>query len=174
MVFNKVVFKGFLFTISFIILTSCGGSGSSSGSTSTSSGFVKFKLNGSDWESSDANPDNKFDVDAITDHSTLVRVEAFAKDGSYFTLNVHQTSGISTGTYPITDQGMSGFFKYVPTDGDGYVSNGMPDNPGSITISTLTEEKVAGTFYFRLRNAANPDEIIEITEGEFDVEFAEY
>ena len=172
--FKGILLKALLIT-SIAFLISCNGSPSgSSNNSSLSDGEVSFKLNGTEWVSSGEHPEASFAVDAITDKSTMVRVEAFAKDGSFFAITIYKESGVTTGTYPITDQGMSGFFKYVSEDGDGYVSNGMESNPGSITISSLTEEKVTGTFEFKLRNAANPDEVLDIIEGSFEVSFSYY
>lgn len=176
MIQSKPHFSPALIIFIFILSLGCSsgsGSGSSNASTgSPSQGFVTFKLDGIPWESSADHPDNKFDVEAITDHSTMVRIEAFAKDGSYLALSVFkQGGGISTGTYPITDTGMSGFFQYDPEAGGGFLTNGLPDNPGIITITSLTDEKVTGTFQFTMRDAGDPDQLKYVSEGNFDVTF---
>lgn len=170
------LFPTILFLSLLLLVIGCGASsgGSETDSSSeesrvTGKGSVQFKLDGADWISSAEHPDNRFDVAALTDHETMVRVEAFAANGSYITLNVYKESGISTGTYPITDPGMRGFFKYNINGGGGFLTNGMPDNPGEITITSLTREKVTGTFQFQLRDSGDPNKLLKVTEGRFDV-----
>ena len=52
--------------------------------------------------------------------------------------------------------------------------SGMKDNPGVITITNLTKEKVTGTFTFPMRNSGDPEDIRQITEGSFDLRFTYY
>jgi hypothetical protein len=47
-------------------------------------------------------------------------------------------------------------------------------NPGSITITELTGERVAGTFAFAMRSAGDPEDIQQLTDGSFDVKFSKY
>ena len=159
------------------MLASCGPSTSNTSSSSglQDNGVVRFKMDGVDWISGPpGHPEMKFEEEAITDGNTMVRVEAFAADGSHLALTVYSITGISPGTYPITDPGMSGFFKKDFKEGDGFVTNGMADNPGSITITELTTEKVTGTFAFAIRNAGDPDDIRQVTDGNFDLKFTTY
>ncbi|MEZ5041944.1 MAG: hypothetical protein R2828_18755 [Saprospiraceae bacterium] len=138
-------------------------------------GVVQFKLDGADWISGPpGHPELKFEEEAITDGNTLVRIEAFAADGSYLALTIYTTSQIGPGTYPITDVGMQGFFKADFNEGGGYLTNGMKDNPGFITITDMTAEKVVGTFAFAIRNAGDPDDIRQVTAGSFDLQFTKY
>ncbi len=158
-----------------------GGSGSSTGSTSSSlsstsnatdNGEVKFTLDGAQWVSGPpGHPEMNFEEEAITDGNRSVRIEAFAADGSYFALTVFSTAGVGVGTYPITGQGMSGFYKKDFEAGDGYVTRGMNDNPGSVTISRLTADEVEGTFQFAIRSAGDPEKISQITNGSFNLRF---
>ena len=69
---------------------------------------------------------------------------------------------------------MRGFLQFEERGGISYLTNGMPDNPGSITITELTSEKVVGTFNFRMRSAGDPEDIKEATSGSFDVRFTTY
>ena len=163
------------------LLLGCGASPSTSSSSSASAassqdnGVVQFQLDGTDWISGPpGHPELKYEEEAITDGTSLVRIEAYAADGSHLALNVYSTSGLGPGTYPITDQGMSAFLKFEEQGGINYVTNGMPDNPGSITITELTAEKVVGTFSFRMRSVGNPEDIREVTAGTFDVRFTTY
>lgn len=138
-------------------------------------GVVQCQIDGADWISGPpGHPELEFEEEAITDGRTMVRIEAFAADGSHLALTIFNTSGIGPGTYAITDMGMSGFYKKDFVEGDGYVTNGMKDNPGFITITEMTTDKVAGTFAFALRNAGDPDEIKQVTGGSFDVKFTKY
>ena len=161
----------------------CGGSttgGSGGGTTTTTSdpidnGVVKFKLDGADWISAPpGHPEMKFEEEAITDGRTLVKIEALAADLTYFTLTVFNEAGVTPGTYPITNQGMQGFYTEEINAGKAYLTSGMESNPGSVTITTLTEEKVVGTFNFPMRNSADPEDIKDVTEGSFDIKFSYY
>ncbi len=147
-------------------------SGLSSSTDVTDNGEVKFTLDGAQWVSGPpGHPDMNFEEEAITDGNTMVRIEAFAGDGSYFALTVFSASGVGVGTYPITGQGMSGFYKKDFEAGDGYVTTGMTDNPGAVTISRLTADEVEGTFQFAIRSAGDPEKISQITNGSFNVRF---
>lgn len=172
--YSNHVFKiGLLFSIIFI-LGFCSPASNSTGALSDN-GVVKFKLDGVDWISGPpGHPELKFEEEAISDGATLVRIEALAADGSYLSLTVYKASGISAGTYPITEAGMSGFYKKDFKEPEAYLTSGMKDNSGSITISSLTEEKVVGTFAFAIRNSGDPEDIKQITEGSFDLNFTNY
>lgn len=157
-----------LFAISSVL--SCAGSASGSEGTSNDNGQVTFKINGKVWESSaPGHPELGYEEEAITDNNTVVRVEAFAADGSHFALTVYQTSDIGPGTYPITGTGMSAIYEKVFGGPEVWLTSGMPNNAGSITISSMTDERVTGTFNFDLRNAGDPEDVLQITEGRFDV-----
>ncbi len=166
----------FLVLFTIIIATACGGRTSSSSSSGSSdladNGEVKFTLDGAQWVSGPpGHPEMKFEEEAITDGKTMVRIEGFAADGSHIALTVFDTSGVDVGTYPITGQGMSGFYKKDFLEGDGYVTNGMDDNPGSITITKLTDNEVEGTFQFAIRSAGDAEKISQITNGSFNLSF---
>ena len=141
----------------------------------TDNGVVQCKVNGVDWISGPpGHPDLGFEEEAITDGKTLVRIEAFAANGSFLAITVYRADGIGPGTYAITEAGMQGFFQDDFQAGGGYLTNGMKDNPGSVTITTMTEDKVVGIFAFAIRSAGNPDDIRQITEGRFDLKFTKY
>lgn len=168
-----------LMVLATFLLPSCGpssaGTANGSGSGVQDNGVVRFNLDGTSWVSAPpGHPEMKFEEEAITDGNTMVRIEAFAADGSHLALTVYSASGVKPGTYPITDQGMSGFYKKDFAKGDGFVTNGMANNPGAITIAELTTEKVAGTFAFAIRSAGDPEDIRQVTDGSFDLTFTTY
>ena len=177
--YSRCIFYTFL----IVLVVGCGGpsstpaGGSSTTSTSSSidNGVVKFKLDGADWISdSPGHPELKYEEEATTDGNTVVRIEAFAEDGSYLALTIYKTSGIGPGTFPITDTGMSAFYKKDFNEGGGYVTSGMKDNPGSITITSMTKEKVVGTFNFAIRSSGDPEDVRQVTAGSFDLNFTYY
>ena len=132
-------------------------------------------MDGVDWISGPpGHPELKYEEEATTDGNTVVRIEAFAENGSHFALTIYKTSDIGPGIYPINDTGMSGFFKDDFNEGGGYLTSGMKDNPGQITITSMTENKVVGTFTFPIRNSGDPEDIRQITEGSFDLRFTYY
>ena len=154
---------------------SCGASSSKNTNGSNNNGVVKFKMDGTEWVSGPpGHPELKYEEEATTDGSSMVRIEAFAENGSYLALTVFRPSGIGPGTYPIKQQGMGGFYKDNYNEGGGFVTNGMRDNPGVITISSLSDERVAGTFNFPIRNSGDPEDIRHISEGSFDLKFSSY
>ena len=166
---------GFIYTFLIALILGCSGTPSTNNSASTDNGVVKFKLDGLEWISGPpGHPELEFEEEAITDGNTMVRIEAFAADGSHLALTVYKASGIGTGTYPITEAGMSGFVKKYFKEGYEFLTSGMKDNPGYITINSMTREKVTGTFSFALRNAGDPEDIRQATGGSFDVKFTYY
>lgn len=77
------LFPPTLFLSLLLLVMGCGASSGGSSidsspeeSRTTGNGTVLFKLDGADWTSSAEHPDNRFDVAALTDHETIVRVEA--------------------------------------------------------------------------------------------------
>lgn len=172
-----------LLSVSLLLLAllSCGASPGTGSGTNPSSGdpadngTIQFRFDGADWTSGPpGHPEMNFEEEAITDGSTMVRLEGYAADQSNFALTIYRATGIGPGTYPITEQGMQGFLKFKDQGGISYVTNGMSDNPGSVTITELTDDKVVGTFRFRMRSAGNPDDIKEVTAGSFDLRFTTY
>ena len=143
--------------------------------TTTETGIVRFVIDGTDWVSGPpGHPERGYVVEAITDGATMVNIEAFASDGSYLALTIFRDTGIGPGTYAITETGMRGFYKEDYGGPDAYLTNGMPDNPGSITITSLTDEKVTGAFSFAIRSAGDPENVRQITAGSFDLTFTSY
>lgn len=164
-----------LLVLAISSILSCGGSTSGSEGPSSDNGQVTFKINGKAWQSSaPGHPELGYEEEAITDNNTMVRVEAFAADGSHFALTVYQTSDIGPGTYPITGTGMSAIYEKAFGGPEVWLTAGMPNNAGSITISSMTDERVTGTFNFDLRNAGDPEDILQITEGRFDVKVSAF
>ena len=161
-----------------IILTlfiACGATSTGSNSESADNGVVQFKIDGKDWISGPANhPDLRYEEEATTDGRTVVRIDAFAPDGSTFSNTIYNDAGIGPGSYPISNLGMSAFFQEDASEGDGYLTNGLTDNPGSITITEMTGEKVTGVFNFSMRHAGNPTDIRHVTDGSFDLKFTPY
>ncbi|MEL6658874.1 MAG: hypothetical protein AAFY48_18735 [Bacteroidota bacterium] len=171
----------FLSCIVLALIISCGASPSTTGGSGSTAGnaqdngVVQFQFAGADWVSGPpGHPEMNFEEEAITDGASLVRIEAYAADGSHLALTIFNDTGVGVGTFPITDPGMRGFLQFKEEGGISYLTNGMPDNPGSITITELTSEKVVGTFNFRMRSAGDPEDIKEATAGSFDVQFTTY
>ena len=50
----------------------------------------------------------------------------------------------------------------------------MKSNPGTISIESLTDEKVKGSFEFKLRSSVDPEDIKVVSGGKFEVEFTRY
>jgi len=104
----------------------------------------------------------------------MIRIEAFAADGSYFALTVYNSAGIGPGTYSIESPGMSAIYGEKYRDGLKYLTSGMRSNPGTISIESLTDEKVKGSFEFKVRSSVDPEDIKVVSAGRFDVEFTRY
>ena len=144
----------------------------SSSGDPTDNGEVRFNLDGAQWVSGPpGHPHMNFEEEAITDDQKMVRIEALAADGSYIALTVYSDSGIGVGTYAITDRGMLGFYKPDFNEGESFQTGGMPDNPGSITITRMTNEEVEGTFQFAMRSSGDPENIKQVTNGSFTMRF---
>ncbi|AVI50913.1 hypothetical protein C5O00_06885 [Pukyongia salina] len=144
----------------------------SSTSDPKDNGEVRFILDGVEWVSGPpGHPEMNFEEEAITDDKTMVRIEAYSADGSSFALTIFKQAGIGPGTFSITDPGMRGFYATNNAEGDTYLTNGMDSNPGSVTISSLTEDGVEGTFQFAIRNSGDPEDIKQLTNGTFNLKF---
>ena len=168
---NPGVFITFLATI----MLGSGGVSYNNTKGSSDNGVVKFNLDGTEWISGPPGPPElKYEEEATTDGKTLVRIEAFSANGSYLALTIYSTTGIMPGSYPINEPGMSGFYKDDYNEGGGYLTTGMRDNPGVVTITSLNDKDVKGTFSFQLRNSGDPEDIRHITEGSFNVRFSSY
>ncbi|MCW5519540.1 hypothetical protein J1N09_06800 [Aureitalea sp. L0-47] len=138
----------------------------------TDNGEVRFTLDGAQWVSGPpGHPEMNFEEEAITDDNTMVRIEALAADGSYLALTVYSESGVGVGTYAITDMGMRGFYKEDFNEADAFMTSGMEDNPGTITISRLTRNEVEGSFQFAMRSSGDPEDIKQVTNGTFSLRF---
>ncbi len=149
---------------------------STTNTNSSNNGVVKFKMDGVDWVSGPpGHPELKFEEEATTDGKKVVRIEAFGPNGSHMALTVYDADGIRTGiSYPVPDQGNTGFYKDDFQGPNSYLTVGVKDNTGKIKITSLSKEKVVGTFEFLMRNAGDPEDIRSITAGEFDVRFTTY
>ena len=144
----------------------------SSSGDPTDNGEVRFALDGAQWVSGPpGHPHMNFEEEAITDDQKMVRIEALAADGSYIALTVYNESGVGAGTYPITNQGMLGFYKPDFNEGESFQTGGMDGNPGSITISRMTHDEVEGTFQFAMRSSGDPENIKQVTAGSFNMRF---
>jgi len=137
-------------------------------------GSFSFSLDGLAWKNDGEHPDSGLNADAITDNRTMIRIEAFAADGSYFALTVYNSAGIGPGTYSIESPGMSAIYGEKYRDGLKYLTSGMRSNPGTISIESLTDEKVKGSFEFKVRSSVDPEDIKVVSAGRFDVEFTRY
>ncbi|MDW3650636.1 MAG: DUF6252 family protein [Bacteroidia bacterium] len=133
-------------------------------------GTVKFLLDGVAWTNDGQNPHNGLNVDAITDHNTVVQFKAYAANGTYLDITVYNVDGIGPGTYAL---GKTSQAAYESDTGDKliYITAGMKEEAGSATIESLTETRVTGRFSFKMRNSANPDDVKVVMNGTFDVEF---
>lgn len=135
-------------------------------------GYVKFKLDGDTWESgAPGHPDNRWEEEAITDGDKMVKVEAYAGNGSSMAIQVFVETGVEPGTYPINSENMRGFYTSELPYGPKFLTSQHLENPGSITISALDADHVKGSFAFPMRSAGDPNLIKQVTEGSFDVRF---
>lgn len=133
-------------------------------------GTVKFTLDGVAWVNDGQNPHNGLNVDAITDHKTVVQLRGFAANGTSMDLTLFREEGVGPGTYTLGKMSQAAY-EYDSGDKLIYITAGMKEEAGSATIETLTETRVTGRFSFRMRNSANPDDVKVVTNGSFDVEF---
>ena len=167
--------NGVLFTCLAIFILGCSGTSSNSAKASNDTGTVKFKIDGIDWVSAPpGHPARNYEEEAITVGKTMVRIEAFSSNGSYLALTIFSAEGISPGTYPIIEPGMSGIYKDDFNKGESYLTSGMIDNSGVVTITGLTDKQVSGNFNFSIRNSVDPEDIRKITDGSFDLPFTTY
>ncbi|MDH3651665.1 MAG: hypothetical protein OEQ53_18420 [Saprospiraceae bacterium] len=139
-------------------------------------GTVQLQLNGTSWKSSPNNSHRELGVEAISDGATTIVIEAFATDGSYITITIGREAGLSPGsTYTVQEQSLQlAYEKNHGQNGTMYLSSGMRDNPGTLTIEKFTQEGARGTFNSQIRSSVDPDDIIEIADGKFDVTFTVY
>ena len=110
-----------------------------------------------------------------------IKVYDFASERTArITLHIHELDSIGVGEYPVGISNCMGninspltnniFCKiYDPTDGV-YKEYCSFENSGIITITRYDSDIVSGTFSARIRNKNNNDEIVEITDGRFDID----
>lgn len=133
-------------------------------------GTVKFLLDGVAWTNDGQNPHNGLNVDAITDHNTVVQFKAHAANGTYLDITVYNVDGIGPGTYALEKTNQAAY-QSETADKLIYLTAGMTENPGTITIESLTESRVKGRFAFKMRSSVDAGDIKVVSEGVFDVEF---
>jgi hypothetical protein len=163
----------FILLATVIIFSSCQKDSSSSGGNAH---FVKFKLKGSwvTWNNlfarvvTNAGSPSQSGFELISQSKTGSEVfdMGITLNGSTFT----------TGTYTPDNSFMS--ISYIKnantTDFVGYTGGGIlggGDTRYQINITSITDKEIKGTFSGSyLRNAADDNDLLEITEGEFVAE----
>ena len=160
-----------------LVLSACGdddpagpdGSGGplgpgSPGGPLTGENSMRATINGNDWASTFAIGTETISVGTVAAVSgssggTTVAFAFFVREGvSTYTIGENGTNAIVTmGTTTWT----------APGDGTAANPNGTG---GSITITSLTEEGVTGTFAFIVKNR-DSDDLAEVTDGAFNVRF---
>ena len=180
LIMKKSAFLLILFSI-YLFPLSCGSETKSSSSSDElayeedkpsreDKGTVKFLLDGVAWTNDGQNPHNGLNVDAITDHRTVVQLMGFAADGTSMDLTLYNEEGVGPGTY-ILGKKSQATYQFHTGDQFIYITAGMKEEAGTATIEQLSETRVSGRFSFKMRNSANPEDIKVVTEGVFDVEF---
>lgn len=171
---KKLLFLALLFSIPLLCTHAEESRSSDSLDPQEDKGSLKFNLDGAAWKNDGEHPDSGLNADAITDNRTMVRIEAFAADSSYFALTIYNSAGIGPGSYSIEAAGMSAIYGEKYREGLKYLTSGMKSNPGTISIESLTDEKVKGSFEFKLRSSVDPEDIKIVSGGEFEVAFTRY
>jgi hypothetical protein len=170
----KLLLKGvFLFVATVLIFSSCKKESSSAGSNAH---FLKFKLNGSSitWNNLFA----RVVTNTGSPSQSGFELISQSKTGSeVFNMGITLNGSVfPTGTYTPDNSFMSiSYLKNAnTTDFVGYTGGGIlggSDTRYQITISSITDKEIKGTFTGSyLRNAADDNDLVEITEGEFVAE----
>jgi len=157
----RVVSSGLV--VSVTIMTACGGGGT--GPTGGGSGSMSATINGTAWSA----------------QSNLIQFPAPQKQGHYplygartagntlngVTFNLVGITG--PGTYRLgTAGGVSGGFASV-NEGSAIWQTPLSGAAGTISISTLTDSRIAGTFQFTAEGVVGSSGTREVTNGQFDI-----
>lgn len=87
-----------------------------------------------------------------------------SKTSIYLKIN----GGVKAGTFSLTDGGASGIFT---ADGQVFTSGASgPDDTGTITITSFTDNTIAGTFYFTGKSSADGS-AYAVTGGKFQSKY---
>ena len=138
-------------------------------------GTVTFQIEGGTWKSSPNNPHGTSGVDGAGTEMVL-NIEAWAEDGSYISFTVmDMEANLQQKEYLVADRHVRIFYKTdYEEESDNYLTDGMDKNDGWIRISEISNAGAKGSFRAPLRNAANPEDVIEISQGNFDVTFPKF
>lgn len=140
-----------LLTLFTLLLAGC--SSDSGGSSEGSGTFIKFTVNGQNYN---------YEPETISSNKTLIQGYA-GSDTTLKRISLWLPNDVSTGTYSVTD---------TPSDLDtynaAYSSEGesinMDATSGTITITSITEDYIVGTFSF---SGDNGGSTLTITNGQF-------
>ncbi|WP_136668685.1 DUF6252 family protein [Flavobacterium sp. H122] len=140
-----------LLAIFTLILSGCSSDGD--GSDNNSSTYIKFKVNGQSYN---------YEPETIVSLKTLV--DGYTGNGNTLKrISLWMPNEVATGTYPITDTPSD-----VETYNASYSSEGesiyIDGTSGTITITSVTDDYIKGTFSF---SGDNEGATVNITNGEF-------
>ncbi|MEM9997022.1 MAG: DUF6252 family protein [Bacteroidota bacterium] len=117
---------------------------------------VTATVDGADWTSATLAAAGRDETD------TSFGFGGFSADGSSITISVQS---LSTGTYSTTDEVFVGVYSSSST---AIPFSTVLGGSGTITVTSITAERVRGTFSF---TASNGSGTVSVTNGEFDVTF---
>lgn len=123
-------------------------------------------IDGTIWESSDDNPNASTGTSFLKNTPRYYLLNGYAEDGSSIILYVYGISEdiVQGVTY---DVGPSFAAKYAPESfSSGNVFSTDDNSQGSLTFSTLEDDRVVGTFSFTAKNGTDE---VSVTNGEFNI-----
>ena len=151
--------------LALLTLGACGGE---SGPNGGGSGFMRAEIDGEEWESDDIALENGIQYTTPGAYAIQGTKVVSGSDALSVVLSLFNIRG--PGTYRL---GMGG----GTVGGIGFVANAsgnwgtiLSGNEGTVTITTLTDDRIAGTFEFTGHASLNSNGAVrEVTNGEFDV-----
>ena len=131
------------------------------------SGTVMADIDGNAWASDDNNPAGGPGAVGVLNTPLNVRIDAYAKDGSYIGINVVSSSAIGNQKYTAAAGEFTGTYKDDYSNSEAFSTVGA-GGLGEITFSTVNSNKLKGTFSFEGENPTMGKK--NVTNGSFDID----
>jgi hypothetical protein len=152
-----------------LALASCGSDDNGTGTGGNSGSFLQGKVDGSQFKAQVMNQSTVVAIRQGSGDNTLIQITG--ADASANAMNVILYGVTATGTYQVNPD-TNNVLAYTTSSSASYDTGECSGATGTITVTTLTDTKVEGTFTFTGKSEENACAAKSVTEGKFRGVFA--
>jgi hypothetical protein len=155
-----------------VMLAACGGGGGGGGGTGPGGAAFSANINGQPW-TADANTFTVIGNGGVPGALTISGVEVVAPT-DYKSISISVSFIGATGVYPMginigTTAGATASMVVVSGNSTTTYLTPLSGAAGTLTITTLTASRMAGTFSFSADLSPGPGAPVSVTNGSFDI-----